>query len=101
MKPHPTKSKPRIAKPSPRQPGKGARAYGVYINGNLEQLQMRPMPGDEWPLTPVLVLDLSPEARERTMNAFQWAFNRAPVGKEIEYGFAAIGFAPAGEGRGK
>lgn len=44
---------------------KARKAHGVYINGRLESLQMNPMPGDEWPLSPVFVLPADPESVER------------------------------------
>ncbi len=50
-------------------PVKARKACGGYINGRLESLQMNPMPGDEWPLTPVAVLSLSPAASEARIEA--------------------------------
>jgi len=64
MKPHPTKSKPRIAKPSPRQPVKGRVMYENVFG----EITNDPTHGGGWD-KPVLVLDLSDAARERRVEA--------------------------------
>lgn len=101
MKPHPTKSKPRIAKPSPRQPGTGGRVRHL-LNDNLTLLH-----APDKDATPVLVLDLSDEARERRRENVAKALRRSQRGwllpecRHIARAvLLAIGDTPA-EGRGK
>lgn len=106
MKPHPTKSKPRIAKPSPRQPGKGERVMWYYRITDKCYPESWSKDGDG----PVLVLDLSPTARERRVEVIARALADAH-GETYEGGhhgyrsdaravLLALGDTPA-EGRGK
>lgn len=97
---------------------KARKAYGVYINGRLESLQMNPMPGDEWPLATVAVLDLSPEVSEARveagakagLRAVTKALGRSRKDEVLYYGraviftravLAALGLAHPNTRRGK
>jgi len=62
----PTKSKPRIANPSPRQPGKGGRVMWAIPECVLPESRTMLLHKTVGPTFshPVLVLDLSPEARK-------------------------------------
>jgi hypothetical protein len=50
-------------------------------------------------LAQCIILPADAESYEQILNQFQRAFNRAPVGKEIEYGFRAIGITALKKGR--
>jgi len=70
----PTKSKPRIAKPSPRQPVKGGRVMWAATDksGTLifsDQMQAENFSEEPCIISPVLVLPLSPGVR----NSRRWA----------------------------
>lgn len=66
-------------KPPKQSPAAARKAYGVYINGRLESLQMNPMPGDEWPLTPVFVLPASGDVRADFVDAGAKALHKRDV----------------------
>jgi hypothetical protein len=102
-------------KPSPRQPGKGGRVMWRYDNipeNITENLDYAKQMAPEGKPFPVLVLDLSPEARERrveagakasdlyfdSINCNHEAFN---AGDHMRAILSALGDTPANEGRGK
>ncbi len=97
---NPTKSKTRKAKPSPRQPGKGTERSEVML-GDFPFVPVEHLARG----TPVLVLDLSPEARERRVAIAKQAVETGPAfftyGQVVRCVLASIGDTPAGEGRGK
>lgn len=114
---------PKKPKPSPRQPGKGARKLYILTDGTTDALcdykgeyDLRESKSEaeavarynDKPL-PVLVLDLSPEARERRVLAARDAIKDPMCGPIMSWQhdhivravLASLGDTPAGEGRGK
>ena len=114
MKPHPTKSKPRKPKPSPRQPGKGARIEVRSLK--VGETSDHRIDGPDFET--VLVLSLSPEARERRVEAIAKTLYSPNQADSKESGYyclgimndcielasfvlASLGDTPAREGRGE